>query len=89
MANTYIKKEYQDGLENILIYLQFDGEYAVKQLEIHNDLIVILTTENPIIGEYNLYDQNFSDINWASDDYITKEEFNNIWNQIKNKLCSI
>lgn len=49
----------------------------------------MLTDENPIHGEYYLYDQNYSDINWSPEDYITKEEFNNIWNQFKNNSCSI
>lgn len=82
MKDIFIRKSYQDEGGSILIYLQFHGEYAVKQLEISEDHIVMLTTEHPIDGHYFLYDQNFSDINWDSNDFITEEDFNKVWDKI-------
>ena len=42
----------------------------------------MLTTEHPIDGNYFLYDQNFSDINWDSNDFISEEDFNKAWDKI-------
>lgn len=75
--NIFIKKEYEE--EDVVIYLHFKGEYAVRQMEISSDGITRLSEAHPISGEHFLYDQKFSDINWASQDFISQEEFENKW----------
>lgn len=80
MKCKYIKKGYREGNNYILYYLHFQGEEAIRQIEVYENSIVMLTKENPIEGEAFLYDQNFSDINWTQEDFISEKEFNIIWN---------
>ncbi|NPD80803.1 hypothetical protein HPS57_02265 [Prevotella sp. PINT] len=78
-GNIYIKKKYDD--ENVVIYIHFQGENAVRQIEVYPDNIIKLSEELPICGDTFLYDQDFSDIVWDSEDFITEKEFNKIWNK--------
>lgn len=78
-GNIYIKKKYDD--ENVVIYIHFQGGNAVRQIEVYVDNLIKLSEEQPICGDAFLYDQDFSDICWNSDDFITEKEFNEIWNK--------
>ena len=73
----YVKKRWEE--ENILFYLHFVGENAVRQIEIHPDKTIFLSTEHSICGEYSLYDQRLSMLDLISEDFITREEFENVW----------
>lgn len=85
MQNRYIKKDWHDEDEDVYIdyYFHFYGEDILRQLEIHKEKVVALTQETPVIGEDFLYDQNFSDIEWSPNDFITENEFNSIWDKYK------
>lgn len=75
---VYIKKWWDE--EDIVFYLEFENGYATKQIEIHGDMTVRLSTERPIVGDYFLYDQTLSDLELEPQDYISEEEFYRIWN---------
>lgn len=79
---TYVKKECKE--ESIIYYLHFIGEEAVRQIEKHSDKTVYLSDANPICGDSILYDQSFLFLksSLSDDDYITKDEFNGIWNSL-------
>lgn len=81
--NVYIKKYWKE--ENVLIYLHFIGEKAVRQIEIYPQLAVFLSEENPVYKTYFLYDQNFSDLELDSSDFITEYEFNKKWQYTNSK----
>lgn len=83
MQNVYIKRGYLDEDENkyILYYLHFQGEYAVRQLEIHEDKIVMVSKEHPIVGDDRICDQKFSYMECSSEYFITENEFNDVWNK--------
>ena len=76
---VYIKKSWDE--ENIEFYLEFENDYATKQIEIHSDTTVRLSTEHPIAGDCFLYDQTLSDLELEPQDFIMEEEFYKIWNK--------
>ena len=73
----YIKKEWDE--ENILFYLEFENDYAIKQIEVQGNKKVRLSQEHPIEGESFLYDQTLSELELDPQDFITKDEFYKIW----------
>lgn len=79
MKEDFIKKYWDE--DDILFYIHFQDDYAVRQLEIKLDEKIHLTLEEPINEEYMLYDQKFSDLDLEKDDFITKEEFNLAWHK--------
>ena len=62
-----------------MYYLHFVGEDAVRQIEVESDKTVYLSTEHPICGDYVLYDQGLSLLELTPADYITREEFEEVW----------
>jgi len=76
--NRYVKRKWDE--EDVVYYLHFRGENAVRQMEIHSDHIVRLSEKDPVSGDSYLYDQNFSDIEWQAEDFIDKYEFDRVWN---------
>lgn len=77
--NLFIKKEYKE--ENVILYLHFQGENAVRQIEIYPEEKIKLSELLPIFKGHFLYDQNFSDVKWDECDFITKNEFEKEWNK--------
>lgn len=76
---VFIKKKYSE--ENVVFYLHFRGENAIRQIEVSPDKTIKLSESHPVDGENFLYDQNFSDIQWEPEDFISKEEFEKTWNK--------
>jgi len=77
MKETFVKKEWPE--ENIVIFLHFQGEYAVRQLEIKANHVERVTLDNPIKERIVLCDAFLSDLELSETDFITKEEFERAW----------
>ena len=75
----YIKKFWAE--EEILFYLCFEGEEAIKQIEVTANDIVFLSKDHPIKGDYFLYDQDLSDLELKEEDFISQKEFEEMWNK--------
>lgn len=82
MEITYVKKEWVE--ENIVFYIHFIGEEAVRQIEKYPGKTVYLSNATPICGESILYDQGFQLIkpSLSEKDYITKDDFEKMWRRI-------
>ena len=78
MIDRYIRKYWEE--ENVEYFLHFRDEEAIRQIEVHPDKIVMLSTEHPVDDESFLYDQNYSDIEWNVKAFISAEEFDKTWN---------
>lgn len=78
--NIYIKKYWDE--EDTTFYIHFNGDYAVRQINITPLGVILSADEKPVCDNTFLYDQKFSDIDWEPSDFITEEEFNNKWNSI-------
>ncbi len=74
----FIKKYWNE--EDIMFYLHFVDEFAVKQIEITKSGKTFLSEENPIVGESVLYDQKLEELDINQNDIISKEEFETAWN---------
>lgn len=80
MKETFIKKYWVE--ENVLFYLHFRNDEAIRQVEITPNGKIFLSLENPIYGESILYDQSLNDLDLQKSDYITETEFNKVWNNL-------
>ena len=73
----YIKKKWDE--ENILFYIEFENDYAIKQIDVLGNSKVLLSINHPVEGEFFLYDQTLTDLELEPQDYINEEEFYKIW----------
>ena len=80
--DKYIKKSFDDLGYEIQMYLHFHGAFAVQQIEVSDNGVMKLDESNPVIGDAFLYDQTYSDIEWDEKDFISKEEFDNVWDRM-------
>ncbi|WP_290078250.1 hypothetical protein [uncultured Muribaculum sp.] len=78
-ADSYTKRDH----EGATYYYHFRGEYVVREVAMAVNEAVRLTPDNPVSGRYHLYMRPFGDINWRYREFITAEEFNQVWNFIK------
>ncbi len=78
MEELYIKKYWQEN--NLTFYIHFNGDKAMRQIEVSEDNIVLLLQEEPVKGNSVLYDQSLGDLELQPEDYITEAEFNANWN---------
>lgn len=82
--NIYIRKEWEE--ENIIFYLHFQNDEAIRQIEILSKSKTFLTLENPEKGESMLFDQSLESLDLDKKDFITEQEFNSIWNERDDTL---
>ena len=76
MKEAFIKKYWDE--EDVLYYLHFIGQDAVRQIEISQGKRTLLSLDNP---EAFLYDQDLDDLELTEADFITEAEFNAVWNE--------
>jgi hypothetical protein len=77
MKEDFIKKYWAE--ENILFYIHFQDDEAIRQIEIKSEEKIYLSLEEPIKGEYILYDQKLYELDLEESDFITREEFDLAW----------
>ena len=77
MEQVFIKKKWEE--EDILFYIHFSGQDAIRQIEVMPSKTVFLTSEEPVKGESMLYDQDLKDLSLDEKDFITQEEFETAW----------
>lgn len=77
MKQTFVKKKWDE--EDILFYIHFFGQDAIRQIEVMPSKTVYLTTEEPVKGESMLYDQDLKGLTLEEEDFITQEEFETAW----------
>ena len=75
-ADSYMKAE-SDGKT---IYYHFKGEHAVREAVVASGNIMKLTSDNPQCAGERLRTEAFSDTIWRQDNFISREEFDAVWN---------
>ncbi len=75
-ADSYMKAE-SDGKT---IYYHFKGEHAVREAVVASGNIMKLTSDNPQCAGERLRTEAFSDTIWRQDNFITRQEFEDVWN---------
>jgi hypothetical protein len=82
--NIYIRKEWDE--ENIIFYIHFQNDEAIRQIEISPKSKTFLTLENPTKGESMLLDQSLEFLELDKKEFITEQEFNAIWDERDDTL---
>jgi len=77
MQEIFVKKYWKE--EDIMFYIHFQNDEAVRQIEITSRRKVLLTLDNPQQERSMLYDQSLSDLDLQESDFITEKEFNKAW----------
>lgn len=84
MGDLYIKKFWNE--EGIMFYLHFQDDIIIEQIEIQGMRKVCLDEKHPCQGEYSLADVTFSELDIEDPIYITKQEFDAVWNNENNVI---
>ena len=80
MKEDFIKKYWEE--EDVLFYIHFQNDEAMRQIEIRSDEKIYLNLEEPIKGESMLYDQKLYELDLEEVDFITREEFDLTWRKL-------
>ena len=77
MKELCIKKYWED--EDILIFLHFKDDFAIRQIEVSSSKVVYLDEIHPLEGESMLCDQAILFFDYTENDVISKQEFELYW----------
>jgi len=75
-ADSYMKAESDCKT----FYYHFKGEHAVREAVVASGNIMKLTSDNPQCAGERLRTKAFSDTVWRKDNFITRQEFEDVWN---------
>ncbi len=65
---------------NSIIYYHFKGKYVIRELILINGQVIKLTNDNPTINGMTLRTAAFGETNWLHKNFITRQEFEDVWN---------
>lgn len=80
-VDSYTKLE--DSESEDVAYLHFVGKKAVAIVIVTPNGKVYLDEQHPKSGEFKMFEGDFGDINWKYNEFITAEEFNEVWGDHK------
>lgn len=78
MDDLFIKKKWDE--ENVVFYIHFKNNVAVRQLEVYPNEKRYLSESNPFYQDSGLCDQSLETLDIEENDYISELEFDNAWN---------
>ncbi len=79
---SYVK--YMSG--NIEYFICFKGNFFDKGVILKDDKAIKMTRDEAILNRLTIGYKKFSDTNWTYKNFITEEEFNEIWNSADDKI---
>lgn len=82
MKEKFVKKYWEE--EDTLFYLHFQDGQAIRQIEITSKGEKFLSLDNPTSDGSALYDQSLESLDLQDSDFITKQDFDKVWNNYKN-----
>lgn len=77
MKEIFVKKQSID--DGVFYYIHFINDIAVRQIEVSDKGIVYLSEDFPVVGDAMLYDQTINTLSLFEKDFISKQEFENLW----------
>lgn len=80
-VDSYIRCGVEDSED--IAYLHFLGKNLVSELIVTPTGKIYLDREHPQCGGYEFLNIEFGDINWHYQQFITAEEFNEVWGDHK------
>jgi hypothetical protein len=81
MKDAYLKGYWAE--ETLWIFQHYQDQYVVRQINVYPAQTIYLSVENPIQGKDFLDDQPLERIDTSMVEFITKEEFEKVWNRQK------
>eukprot|EP01133_Synstelium_polycarpum_P010058 gene10058-11733_t len=85
MNEVFVKKYWEE--EEVLFYIHFQNGTAVAQIEISAEGKLFLSVDDPDDENAMLYDQSLSDLDLEEEDFISKEEFEEVWSERDDGEC--
>lgn len=82
MNDIFIKKKWDE--EDIVFYIHFKNDVAIRQMEIYPNEIRYLSESNPFYKDSWLCDQSLETLDFEKNDFIDKIEFETLWNNKKD-----
>jgi hypothetical protein len=81
------KSEYASSYEEGLTYTEFDGEHAIRQVNVLKDKMLASSSLQDWDEEmgFLLYDGKLSELDLSKSTEISKKEFEAIWQEANNK----
>ncbi len=76
--DIFIKKKWEE--ENIVFYIHFKNNIAIRQIEVYPDDKRYLSVSNPVYMDSGLCDQSLESLDIEESDFIDETEFENEWN---------
>lgn len=77
MEEIFVKKYWEE--EDILFYIHFQDGMATRQVEFSGGTKILLSVDEPTKNESKLYDQSLEDLEISNQDFISQNEFEEIW----------
>ena len=62
-----------------MFYVHFLDGKAIRQIEVSVRSKIFLSADHPVEGNATLYDQHLDDLCAQARDFITREEFERVW----------
>jgi hypothetical protein len=81
MKDTYLKGYWAE--ETLWIYQHYEDQYAIRQINMFPNEIKFFTVESSMQGKDGLGDQPLDTVDTSMVEFISKEEFEEVWNQQK------
>lgn len=88
MRDLYVKQELQDFDGITTFYAHYHNGYVVRQLEVNKHVRLRFTEDNPIdysdncsFRERGISNYPLEESDLDLDDFISKEEFEEVWNK--------
>ena len=76
-ADIYVKKEDSDN--DVVTYFYFHGNDIVRLVEVSSGKKVRMTSSELSVSDHKMRKTVFTDIKWFHKDFITEDEFNQVW----------
>jgi len=77
MKEVFVKKYWEE--EDVLFYIHFRKGEAIRQVEKTSEGVTFLSTESHLQEGSMLYDQSLDELDLVESDFISKYEFDEIW----------
>lgn len=79
MKDVFVRKRWDE--ENVVFYIHFQNDYAVRQIEISPAGERFLSIKNPLVEDSMLCDKEISSFDFNNNDFITNQEFETKWDK--------
>ena len=81
----YFKRGAESDLGGGVVYFEFDGEWALRQVEAYGERWFCSDKDYHPESGTGLCDQPLAELGLEPDDEMTREEFESVWDEAQRK----